>query len=400
MNWRTARLEDVAQVLGGGTPSRKEATYFGGGIAWATPTDVTALDGLYISATKESVTEAGLKSSSTKLMPPGAVLLTSRATIGYTAVATAPICTNQGFVNFVCGDALLPEFLAYWLRTQKDKMLQYAGGTTFKEIARGTLRRFEISFPSLTEQGRIVDLLSRAEGILRLRREAQAKAQAIIPALFLDMFGDPATNPKGWPVQPLGQLLSNIDSGHSPKCHSRTREGDEWGVLRLGAVTQCEYEESEHKTLPDGVQPDPTVEVTEGDLLFSRKNTPELVGASAYVWATGGRILLPDLIFRLRIADPTKVHPIYLWKLLTSKPKRQALSCLATGSAGSMPNISKERLRTLPIELPPHELQARFSEHVWQLQSISVQQGESLRKAETTFQALLARAFSDHPGER
>lgn len=208
MQWRTARLEDVAQVLGGGTPSRTEKSYFGGGIAWATPTDITKLDQLYIGETKETVTETGLRNSSTKLMPAGAVLLTSRATIGFTAIAKVPICTNQGFINFVCGPDLVPEYLAYWLRTQKDKMIQHAGGTTFKEIARGTLRKFEIPVPPLPEQRRIVDMLSRAEGIVRLRREAEKKADELIPALFLDLFGDPATNPKGWPVAKVADVLA------------------------------------------------------------------------------------------------------------------------------------------------------------------------------------------------
>ena len=98
---KRARVEDVAQVLGGGTPARQEPRFFGGSILWATPTDVTALDGMYIGATRESITEEGLKCSSAKLLPPGAVLLTSRATIGFTAVAATPICTNQGFVNFI-----------------------------------------------------------------------------------------------------------------------------------------------------------------------------------------------------------------------------------------------------------------------------------------------------------
>jgi len=143
IGWRTTKLEDVANVLGGGTPSRQEHSYFGGAIPWATPTDVTALDGLYISKAKESITDEGLRNSSTKLMPAGAVLLTSRATIGFTAVAEVPICTNQGFVNFVCGPDLVPEFLAYWLRTQKTKLIQHAGGTTFDE-AHSARRRHDI----------------------------------------------------------------------------------------------------------------------------------------------------------------------------------------------------------------------------------------------------------------
>ena len=223
MTWRTARLEEVAQVLGGGTPSRTEKSFFGGSIPWATPTDVTSLNGLYIDKAKEIITEEGLKNSSTKLMPAGAVLLTSRATIGFTAVAEVPMCTNQGFVNFVCGPELVPEFLAYWLQTQKSKLIQHAGGTTFKEIARGTVRKFEIAFPPIPKQQRIVDILSRAEGIVRLRREAEKKAAELIPALFLDMFGDPATNPKEWPVAALGDVCTinpRLDKHQKPTADS------------------------------------------------------------------------------------------------------------------------------------------------------------------------------------
>jgi len=194
-------------------------------------------------------------------------------------------------------------------------------------------------------------------------------------------------------VAQLSELLCAIDSGHSPKCHDRPREVDEWGVLRLSAVSRCEYDDSAHKTLPREMTADPSVEVRSGDLLISRKNTADLVGASAYVWTTAGRMLLPDLIFRLRISDSAAIEPIYLWKLLTSEAKRRALTRLASGSAGSMPNISKERLRTLPVEVPPYEIQVRFSEYVRQMRSIAVQQDEALKRAEATFQSLLARTF-------
>lgn len=110
--------------------------------------------------------------------------------IGYTAVSQVPICTNQGFVNFICGKELLPEFLAYWLRTQKEKMLQQAGGTTFKEIARGTLRKFEISYPPLDEQRRIVDLLARSDDIVFRHRTAQQKASELHNALLARLFSE------------------------------------------------------------------------------------------------------------------------------------------------------------------------------------------------------------------
>lgn len=389
MNWKTARLEDVTQVLGGGTPSRTEPTYFGGGIAWATPTDVTALDGLHISATRESVTEAGLQNSSTKLMPPGAVLLTSRATIGYTAVAQVPICTNQGFVNFVCSDALLPEYLAYWLRTQKEKMLQHAGGTTFKEIARGTLRKFEISFPALEEQRRIVDLLSRAEGIVRLRRAAQAKAQAIIPALFIDMFGDPATNPRGWPVTPLGNVLRAADYGSSTKA---SETGTGIPLIRMGNVTYAgDLDLSSLKY----VELEPTeaarYSLEKGDLLFNRTNSKELVGKTG-LW--DGRIdaVAASYFIRLR-ANEQRALPFYLWAFMNTRHMKRVLFGTARGAIGQA-NINSKELKAFSVPLPPLDVQTRFEERCRSVLDIAAQQANALSKAEATFQAVLARVFS------
>lgn len=393
MTWTIARLEDVTQVLGGGTPSRTEASYFGGGIAWATPTDVTALDGLYIAATKERVTEAGLQNSSTKLMPPGAVLLTSRATIGYTAVAKVPICTNQGFVNFLCGDALVPEYLAYWLRTQKDKMLQHAGGTTFKEIARGTLRKFEIGFPSLAEQRRIVDLLSRAEGIVRLRREAQAKARAIIPALFLDMFGDPRTNPQGWPVVALGEALRAADYGSSTKA-SETGAGVP--LIRMGNVT---YGGDLDLAGLKYVELDPTevekYRLEHGDILFNRTNSKELVGKTG-LWDTDLHAVAASYFIRLRV-DTARALPFYVWAFMNSRHMKRVLFDTARGAIGQA-NINSKELKAFRLPLPPLDVQVRFEERCRSVLSVVAQQSGALQRAEAVFQSLLVSAFNGDQG--
>jgi type I restriction enzyme S subunit len=307
----------------------------------------------------------------------------------------------HAFSNFIArlrpGKAVLSEYLFYylWQFHRSGKTSHYQKQTTgIRNLEFKRYLTIPVPVYSIEEQQRIVDVLSRAEGIVRLRREAQQKTAELIPAIFIDMFGDPATNPKGWPVVKLGELLSSIDSGHSPKCGDRHRGVDEWGVLRLGAVSRCEYDEYEHKTLPRDIDPDTSIEVKSGDLLLSRKNTAELVGASAYVWATGGRILLPDLIFRLRLAETAQVNAIYLWKLLTTDAKRRALTRLATGSAGSMPNISKERLRTLPVKVPTLGLQMKFADFVKEIRSIRQQQQAAIQKAEEVFASLLAGAFS------
>ncbi len=391
MNWRTARLEDVAQVLGGGTPSRTEPAYFGGSIAWATPTDVTALDGLYIAATKEKITEAGLQGSSTKLMPPGAVLLTSRATIGFTAVAKIPICTNQGFVNFVCGDAVLPEFLAYWLRTQRDKMLQHAGGTTFKEIARGTLRKFEIVFPTLGEQRWIVDLLSRAESIVRLRNEAQAKAKAIIPALFLDRFGNPATNPKGWPVAPLS-AVAEVISGVAKGRKLAPGEGVELPYMRVANVKDGYLDLSEIKTIEIKRTEVEKLLIQPGDLLMTEGGDPDKLGRAA-LWS--GEIeacIHQNHVFKVR-SNRCRVLPTYLRALAGSGYGKAYFLSVAKKTTG-IASINKTQLSAFPVVLPPIGVQEEFAQHVASVESIATQQSLAAAKAEAIFRSILARAFA------
>ncbi|WP_298111796.1 restriction endonuclease subunit S, partial [Bradyrhizobium sp.] len=160
--WPTTPLGTVCDVVGGGTPSRDTPEFFGGDIPWITPTDVTRSRRRYLSQGTETITEIGLQRSSAKLLPARSVLLTSRATIGFTAINTVPVTTNQGFASFVCGPDIYPEFLAYWLEWSRDRLIELASGATFKEINKSTLKRLPIPLPPLDEQRRIVGLLDRA----------------------------------------------------------------------------------------------------------------------------------------------------------------------------------------------------------------------------------------------
>jgi len=144
-NWVSAPLSAVTEIVGGGTPSRSNPAFFGGSILWATPTDVTGLDDIFIEQTAETITEQGRRKSSAKLLPVGSVLMTSRATIGYTAIAVREICTNQGFANFICNeDILFNQYLAYWLPFVRNNLLRLASGTTFVEISRSNLAKLHI----------------------------------------------------------------------------------------------------------------------------------------------------------------------------------------------------------------------------------------------------------------
>ena len=184
MGWSVARIDDVCTVIGGGTPRRNNEAYFGGEIPWATPTDVTALTDLFIAHTKESITETGLRESSARLVPAGAVLLTSRATIGYTAIAARPMATNQGFANLTCGDRLIPEYLSCLLRARRALLERMAGGTTFKEISKSTLKKIAIPLPPPTLQRKYARILEVLRGISTCATAASENASLLTDSLM------------------------------------------------------------------------------------------------------------------------------------------------------------------------------------------------------------------------
>jgi type I restriction enzyme S subunit len=293
-------------------------------------------------------------------------------------------------------EAVLPEWIYYFLRQKRFRnsaRRSFTGTAGQQRVPAAHMAGAAIPVPDLAHQRRAVEMLGCSDGLVRLRRRGRAITEMMVPALLAEMFGDPARNPMAWPVVKLGELLGGIDSGKSPRCHDRRKTEKEWGVLRLSALKNALYDESDHKTLPETELPDTRSEVRAGDLLISRKNTMELVGTPAYVWETRGRILLPDLIFRLRLRPDAGVHPLYLWAMLRAPAMRRGLQLLASGTAASMPNISKERLRTLRVMVPPAELQETFAQRVAALHVIAQQQDAALIRAKAAFEALLARVY-------
>ena len=250
-----------------------------------------------------------------------------------------------------------------------------------------------VPLPPLNEQRRIAAVLDKVDALRAKRREAIALLDDLTQSVFLDMFGDPILNDRDWPRVSFGSLLQKVDSGQSPKCLARPAEEGEWGVLKLGAITQCEYLPNENKALPEGVEPHADKEVQVGDLLFSRKNTRELVAACVLVRETPRRLLLPDLMFRLILKNEAKIEKTYLHQLLINPKKRRAIQSLAGGSSGSMPNISKSRLVEIDIELPPLELQNQFAERVTAIESLKRKHLAHLTHLDELFASLQQRAF-------
>lgn len=392
---RTATLAELCVFRHGGTPSKANPTYWGGDIPWISPKDMKS--SLLISS-QDSVTPLGVEESATSVVPEGSILVVARSgilahTLPVAQVGT-PVAFNQDIKAIqVASASVSPDYVYWFLRSQESDVLRRGvkKGATVHSLQSGFLENLRIPLLPLPEQRRIVDLLSRAENIVRMRREAEAKAKEIIPALFMDMFGDPALNPKEWPVKPLGQLINRFEGGKNVQAGSEAPEA--LRILKISAVTSGEYDESQAKPAPLDWDPPSHYFVREGDLLFSRANTADLVGATAIVRHTDGRRLLPDKLWRLVCREPSLVHAEFLLALLQNASLRIALSKLASGTGGAMKNISQEKLRALPLPVPPLERQKEFALRATRLDDMCRDGRRATCLAEQALAALLSQAF-------
>ncbi len=250
---------------------------------------------------------------------------------------------------------VLPEFLEYSLRCERalDYYKAKLRGSTARRrsLPTPTLLAFSVPLPEIKEQQQILEIIHHVKATCGLRQQELQKLDDLVKARFVELFGDPVRNPKGWEVLKLSDCLSRIDNGKSFTCDNVPRNGVFPAVLKLSAATYGDYRPGENKALLDENQFVDSAEVHAGDLLFTRKNTPELVGMAAYVFETPEKLMMPDLIFRL--VPNERMNPIFLWQLINNREFRPVIQSVSGGSAKSMSNISKERLGNIEVICPP-----------------------------------------------
>ena len=245
------------------------------------------------------------------------------------------------------------QYLYYYLKS--DFVLQrikaVATGSVRDNLKLSMLYEFPIELPKLENQRKIVKILDKVSDVIEKKEQELEQLETLVKSRFVELFGDPIKNPKGWEVVKLSECLERIDNGKSFTCDSNAREGVFPAILKLSAATYGDYRPYENKALLDEKQFVESVEVHRGDLLFTRKNTPDLVGMAAYVFETPEKLMMPDLIFRLVTNE--RMTPTFLWQLINNREFRSAIQGISGGSAKSMSNISKERLKNIEVICPP-----------------------------------------------
>lgn len=337
-------------------------------------------------------------------------LRTSRLAVGDIVFARTGATTGKSFLIRSCPEsavfasylirvrpsgAVHPEFLAQFFDSQSywDQITLKSAGAAQPGVNASKLAELEIPLPPLEEQKRIAAILDQADALRRLRARALTRLNALGQAIFHEMFGDCVANSKGFQQVKVEDVIAGFETG---KNLAEDPDGGQSGairVLKISAVTSGVFKSHESKPLPSNYLPPASHFVREGDILFSRANTEELIGATAIVNERPTNLVLPDKLWRFVWRNPSPVEPRFMLALLSSRPFRAEIGKRATGTSGSMKNIGQKKVFQIPFGLPPLEDQLVYVAKMDELEAQLQASVFASTASETLFTSLQHRAF-------
>lgn len=380
MSWPEVEIKLVARVVGGATPKSDEAKFWDGDVAWATPKDLSDLDGKFMSDTPRKITSVGLRSCSAEVLPAGSVLFSSRAPIGHIAINTAPMATNQGFKSFIPGPDLDATFLYWWLDANRARLQAMGNGATFKEVSKAIVERIKIPLPPLPEQRRIAAILDQADALRRKRAEALTRLSALGQAIFYEH--QLALNVDS---QPLQNFCYRITDG--------THQSPKWSesgipFIFVSNVRNQRVSLQTQKFISDETYQELTrnCPVDDGDVLYT------CVGSygHAALAPTSEKFLFQRHIAHLK-PHKSKLLPEYLLYLLESPTVRRQADAMATGIAQKTVTLSS--IKKFLVRIPSIDQQTGVVEKMRQLQATRRQTERSISSQNALFAAIQQRAF-------
>ena len=387
MSWPKACLGDVAQVVSGATPKSSVDHYWDGDIPWITPADLSRLEGKEVTATSRLLTEAGLSSCSSRLLPPRSVLFSSRAPIGHVAINTVPMATNQGFKSFIPNQEILsPDYLYWWLKSSKLYLQSLGRGATFKEVSKEIVESIEIPLPPLEEQRRIAAILDASHKLQRLHRQRVDGLFGLRQSMYRQLFGLPGSE-----LLPLSSL-AKITSGYAFKAADFCSQGVH--VIRMSDLNGEDVDLASSALVPaEVVEGLERFELFEGDILLGMSGSLGKLGIVPFIPA-GTRAFLNQRVAKISLLQNT---PISRELLVESIKSREYIAHLERCAAGvAVRNVSAAQMLDFAIPAPSRENARRFSEACNGV-SAQIVRSEHCIMQSKELQASLVEAFIGKP---
>ena len=376
------RLEELFDLQMGKTPARNNPRYWGTtDNKWISIADLSKC-GKYIKETKEYLSDVAIAESGISQIPANTVIMSFKLSIGKTAITYEPMYSNEAIMSFRDKHFvdLLPEYIYYLLVAHNwDEGTNKA--VMGKTLNKATLSKVKVHIHPLEKQEEIVSILNKLTDAIQEHQQQLQKLDELIKSRFIEMFG--IINEE----VPLSYYIASLNAGKSLASEEESTNK----VLKTGAVTYDYFDATQTKNLPRDYEPQENHRVNAGDVIISRMNTAELVGAAAYVWNVPEHIYLPDRLWKAEIKGTA--NPIFLWQVLIQSSTKENIRRIASGTSGSMKNISKLGLIEIRVVKAPIELQNQFAAFVQQVDKSKVVVQKSLDETQLLFDSLMQKYF-------
>ena len=354
------KLSDIFDLQMGKTPTRSDLSYWqNGSYDWISISDLNT-DRKYISDTKERITTKAVRESGIKKIPANTVIMSFKLSMGKTAITSHDMFSNEAIMAFIDRKVIRinPDYIYYLLHAldwNKRANKAVKGRTVNKKIISQT----QVNIPDYQTQLRIVKIMDSTRKRVKIQKDILSKLDTLIKARFVEMFGDLKFD------TPVSKYIESLTAGKSlagkEKCTNK--------VLNTGAVSYDKFK-NDYKYLPSNYVPDENNKVRTVNVLISRMNTQELVGATAYVWEAPENTYLPDRLWRANLKE--NVNSIFLWQVLIHPLLKLQIQRVSSGTSGSMKNISKSNFLKLKVPDVNEESQNKFASFVQQVDKSKV----------------------------
>ena len=374
IEWKRVKLSELGEIVGGATPSTSHEAYYNGYIPWLTPKDLAGYTSRYIKSGERNITKEGLDSCSAKMMPKNTVLFSSRAPIGYIAIAENDICTNQGFKSIVPNENIDPLFLYYLLKFNRDRIEAMGSGTTFKEVSRKTMGNVTVNIPvEKAIQRKIAAILDGLDSKIELNNKIndnlQQQAQAIYAAMFID-------NPELETTSGTLSDIATITMGQSPSGSSYNENGI--GEVFYQGRAEFDFRFPTRRLFT--TEPKRIAEA--GDVLLSVRAPVGDLNV-AYERCCIGRGL-----GALHSKDGN--NSFLLYTMFALKPQLDVFN----GEGTVFGSINRAALNAMPVEIPSTDEIARFEAIVHPMDALIRVNYEEICRLQTMRDSLLPRLMS------
>ena len=383
------KLGDICTVFSGSTPSSSVAEYWGGNHIWITPAELSD-DSFIIYDSVRHITDRAIQETSLKPFPEGTVILSSRAPIGKTAIAGCQMYCNQGFKNLICSESIYNKYLYFFLSAKTDYLNSLGRGATFKEISKHIVENIKIYLPTIEDQKKRAGILEKLMLLIQTRKQQLSKLDQLVKSRFIEMFGDVYLNTMSWDEKTL-ESIADIVSGITKGRKIKNKNLKEVPYMAVSNVKDGYIDWSTVKTIEATDKEINQYRLMQDDVLITEGGDPDKVGRGAIIKNPLENCIHQNHIFRVRLNELIILPVFFAEYLQHQKSKRYFLGCAkqTTGIA----SINMKQLKSLPVLLPPIELQRQFSNFIQYVEKAKSSVKQSLEKLETLKKSLMQEYF-------